>query len=82
MNSMTRTTFPLLLAAVFAVACGGGGGTDPADGGPASVGGSVDTVRPTVSYVAPPNNDVDVAINTKVTATFSEATVPVRSRSA
>ncbi len=73
MDSMTRTAFPLLLVAVFAVACGGGGGTDPGDGRPASVDGSVDTVRPTVSYVAPSNNDVDVAINTKVTATFSEA---------
>ena len=57
-----RWSMALLLAAIVA-GCGGGNGS------PAST--TVPTV-PTVSYTIPAAGDTGVAINTKITATFSE----------
>jgi Bacterial Ig-like domain len=59
-------TIKLLLVMLFSTviaACGGGGGG----------GGGGDTTAPTVSSVSPANNATGVALNSTITATFSEA---------
>lgn len=58
------TRFMALLLVAFVAGCGGGGG-----------GGSVvaDTTAPTVSFTAPADTAINVALNANVTATFSEA---------
>jgi hypothetical protein len=61
--------FVLILSVFFIAGCGGGGGGEGGGGTP----GSSDTTLPTVTAVFPLNNAGDVAINMKITATFSEA---------
>ncbi len=51
-----------LILAAFVVGCGGSGGGSPAD-----------TTAPTVRSVLPANAAISIALNTNVTATFSEA---------
>ncbi len=75
----TTKFFQLLIAMLIAIsftACGGGGGgggdsSASSDGGGSSGGG--DTTPPTVSSTSPTFNATNVAINTSITATFSEA---------
>lgn len=67
MNRILLGFLMLLLAVGFVAGCGGG------NGGTSSVPGSTpDTTAPTLSSTVPANNDTDVPVNRKVTATFSE----------
>jgi hypothetical protein len=56
--------FVAFLVVAFMVGCGGSGG------------GSADNIAPTVSSVAPANAAIGIALNSKITATFSEAMNP------
>ena len=62
-------TWLFILMTVYIASCGGGGG---GGGGGTSSGGG-DTTAPTVLSTTPANNATGVAINSAVTATFSEA---------
>lgn len=71
MNKLFNTTKPLLWAAAifmiaFTAGCGGGGGGGSSTATP-------DTTAPTVNTVAPRAASTDAAVNTNVTAIFSEA---------
>ncbi|MBU0730183.1 MAG: Ig-like domain-containing protein, partial [Proteobacteria bacterium] len=56
-----------LLLTVLVVGCSNNDDSNPA---------SSDTTAPTVTLTAPTNTATDVAINTKITATFSESMAP------
>lgn len=64
----TYLLFTLILGGFLISGCGGGGNTGHWLPG--------DTTRPTVTVVAPLDNAVGVAINARITATFSEAMDP------
>ncbi len=65
--------FVLILGVFFIAGCGGGGG----GGGDTPGTPGTDTTAPTVTATVPLNNAGAVAINTKITATFSEAMDPL-----
>ncbi len=70
----SRAALIFALLPAFVAGCGGGGSLDPILGTPsvAAVATLTDTTRPTVVLTAPGAGAVAVAINRRVTATFSE----------
>jgi hypothetical protein len=78
----SRAALILALLPVFVAGCGGGG-LDPVLGSPAvatvvtaATPTVADTTRPTVVLTVPGANALNVATNTRITATFSEAMDP------
>ena len=67
MKKALKFAFLICLAAVTLTACGGGGGSS------SGTTTTTDTTPPTVSSTIPANNATDVATNTAISATFSEA---------
>ena len=70
----TYRLFLLLLTGFFIAGCGDGGNTG--HWLPSNPGSTADVTRPRVTAVVPLDNAANVAINTRITATFSEAMNP------
>jgi len=78
-GSLVGFFFAALLASLTLWGCGGGGGGGEAEAPPISLGsspppssGSSDTTPPTVSDTSPSNAATGVALNSSISATFSE----------